>query len=89
MAKLRKVSRPEVRQRGCLYCLHAQVKSLGRLRTIFDIDGDPSSAAIRCPFDRCPFRELDNIRNYKSWADSRGHIKVFAGFRLGKGFNAR
>ena len=88
MAKLRKVSRPEVRQRGCIYCVHSLVKVLGRLRAVSEMDGDPAAATVRCPFDRCPFRELDHIRSYEKWADSRDHIKVFAGFRLGKGFNA-
>lgn len=23
----------------------------------------------KCPYDKCPYRELDSIKNYELWAD--------------------
>lgn len=58
----------EVKQRGCKYCTHCK-RTTGRR-----IKGELN---IQCPFDECPYHELDKYKSYSQYLKSDESKIVF------------
>lgn len=64
----RVVFRDEQLGRGCLYCNDARYVSVkyaeDNLHATFHNEREAFERTLACPFDRCPYRELDGIKDY-------------------------
>lgn len=49
---MRYIGVKERNKRGCLYCIDLSKAKKGR---------------VMCPYDRCPYRELDNFSDYEDF----------------------
>jgi hypothetical protein len=59
---MRKLHRDEMYKRGCIYCLDVvKKKTYGQRETM-------------CPFDKCPYDELDEFRTYNEYIKSKGDL---------------
>lgn len=52
---MRNVPRNESIQRGCEWCLH---------------HGNGTKGGFICPYDECPYHELDNVKTFREYEKS-------------------
>lgn len=65
---MRKMNKALKRKRGCAYCTEMIPWMLqGRTRK-----------GSKCPYDECPYHELDNTENYDEYADSISPLSIAA-----------
>ena len=57
---MRRIMRKERVQRGCAYCMFSVMKSWG------------GSNWRHCPYDECPYRELDKYKTYREYLEKEG-----------------
>lgn len=57
---MRRIELEEKKQRGCGYCLHYRT----------------GAGKSYCPFDECPYHELDNVTSYEEYLESQNE-KVY------------
>ena len=72
---VRLVSTPEKKQRGCVYCLD----------NVRDANTRGIHVGRYCPYEKCPYRELDKYKTYEQYirsTDLSGFAKVLEALGL-------
>ncbi len=65
---MRRIHNAERKQRGCNYCAHA-----------IPPEQDGRSYKCRaCPFDECPYHELDEVKSYSHYLKRYGDLTLGA-----------
>lgn len=74
---MHKLSNEEKDKRGCLYCMDRENAKTINKSALSDEDEKGSL----CPYNRCPYRELDKYKRYKDYdkekAEAFGSADVF------------
>ncbi len=67
---MRAVTQKEQRGRGCVYCAHAKEMSKAKDAVRPD-DAKKGEHCLACPWEKCPYHELDGIKNYVTEYDRK------------------
>lgn len=82
---MRAIRKEEQKQRGCIYCANVRTAAKDKVGKRPE-DAEKSERIFECPFDVCPFHELDDIECYiRDWDKvmERRFGRIMLGGRFG------